>query len=142
MLFYRLAADLVLLIHTSFIAFVIGALVVTLLGWWRKWGWVRNPWFRITHLLLIFYVVLESWLAMPCPLTLWEDSLRIRAGQDPYDSAGCIAHWLHRLIFFDADPWVFTTCYTVFGLLVAATLVFVPPRLPWRDRALTPPAAG
>ena len=49
-----------------------------------------------------------------------------------------IAYWLHRLIFFQADPWVFTICYTAFGLLVAATLIFCPPR--WRRRSDTPPA--
>jgi hypothetical protein len=66
------------------------------------------------------------------PADTWENALRVRGGQDPYAAEGFIAYWLHRLIFFDADPWVFTLCYTAFGLLVAATLIFVPPR--WRRR--------
>ena len=36
-------------------------------------------------------------------------------------------------------PWVFTICYTAFGLLVAATLIFCPPR--WRRRHALEPAA-
>jgi hypothetical protein len=125
---YRLAADLVLMIHAAFIAYVVGALVATMLGWWRGWRWIRNPWFRGSHLLCIAYVVLEAWLDMDCPLTVWENSLRLRAGQETYESAGCIAHWLHRLIFFRASPWVFTTCYTLFGLLVVAMMVLAPPQ--------------
>jgi len=41
-----------------------------------------------------------------------------------------IAQWLHDLLFFDAEPWVFTMCYTLFGLAVLATFVLAPPR--WR----------
>ena len=42
-------------------------------------------------------------------------------------------------IFFDAEPWVFTVCYTAFGLLVAATWWFAPPRRPWAARTGTVP---
>ena len=26
--------------------------------------------------------------------------------------------WLHKLLFYEAEPWVFTTIYTGFGVLV------------------------
>ena len=39
-------------------------------------------------------------------------------------------HWLHNLIFIDAPSWVFTLCYTVFGLLVLGTLILAPPHRP------------
>ena len=127
---YRLAADLVLIIHAAFIAFVVIALIAIVLGWWRDWKWVRNRWFRGAHLLCIAYVVGEAWLAIDCPLTVWENDLRLRGGQEAYEAAGCIAHWLHRLIFFAAPPWIFTVSYTIFGLLVVAMMVLAPPR--WR----------
>ena len=150
MMWYRLAADGVLIVHTSFIAFVIFGLVLVLVGWALGWAWVRNFWFRAAHLLAIGYVVYESWSGIACPLTEWENALRIKGGQDPYGSTGCIAYWLHRIIFFDAQPWVFTTCYTVFGLLVVAAFVLAPPRVKRRvpharslnGEGLTPPAAG
>lgn len=150
MVWYRLAADLILIVHTGFIAFVILGLIITLIGWWRHWSWVRNIWFRAAHLLAITYVVFESWTERPCPLTVWESNLRIAAGQEPYDHGGFIATWLHRVIFFEAEPWVFATCYTVFGLLVLATFIFAPPRIrrrppqtpPLKEGGLTPPAGG
>ena len=129
---YRLAADGVLVLHAGFIAFVLFGLVAIVAGWICGWSWVRNPWFRAAHLAAIAYVVAQAWLHVVCPLTILENKLRVMGGQQPYGNNGFIAYWLHRLIFFEADPWVFTICYTAFGLLVAATLIFCPPR--WRRR--------
>jgi hypothetical protein len=33
------------------------------------------------------------------------------------------------LIFYQAEPWVFTLSYAIFGLAVVAALVLAPPRL-------------
>lgn len=43
-----------------------------------------------------------------------------------------IANWVHDAMFFQVDPWLFTLCYSLFGGLVLATLLFVPPR--WRKQ--------
>ena len=128
----RIAADLVLIFHTGFIAFVILGLVLTWLGYFLKWDWTRRWIFRAVHLAAIGYVVLQSYLGIVCPLTMLENNLRVRAGQDPYGNAGFIAYWLHHVIFFTAPTWVFTVCYTVFGLLVVGTFVLAPPR--WRKK--------
>jgi hypothetical protein len=55
------AADLILLIHTLIVAFIILGLVLIFTGKVLSWAWVRNPWFRITHLLSISIVVIQSW---------------------------------------------------------------------------------
>jgi hypothetical protein len=139
---YRLAADLVLILHTSFIVFVLGGLVLTWVGYFRGWPWVRSPWFRGLHLLAIAYVVAQAYLGVVCPLTEWENALRMRGGQDPYSDAGFIAFWLHRLIFFSAPKWVFTLCYTTFGLAVVGTMIVAPPKLPWRRADVPAPATA
>jgi hypothetical protein len=36
-------------------------------------------------------------------------------------------HWLHRVLFFEFDEWVFTVAYVVFFLLVAWSFWLVPP---------------
>lgn len=132
---YRLFADAILVVHAGFIVFVVAGLVAFIVGGWRGWGWVRNPWLRGAHLAAIGIVVLQAWLAIECPLTTWENRLRVAAGQDPYAPEGFIASWLRQLIFFQAPLWVFTLVYTAFGLLVVATLVWVPPRWPAAARA-------
>ncbi len=127
---YRIAAELVLILHTGFIAFVLFGLIAVLVGMAAKWEWTRNVWFRVGHLAAIAYVVVQALFGMVCPLTILEDSLRVRGGEVAYGDGGFIQYWLHKLIFFDAEPWVFTACYTAFGLLVAATMWFAPPRRP------------
>ena len=131
---YRIAAELVLILHTSFIAFVLFGLVAVLVGMAAKWEWTRNFWFRVAHLAAIGYVVVQALFGMVCPLTILENDLRVRGGQVAYGDGGFIQYWLHKLIFFDAEPWVFTVCYTAFGLLVVATWWFAPPRRPGRWR--------
>src|SRR5579863_5719158 len=124
---YHALADLVLIVHVLYVAFVVFGLVLIWWGGFRGWSWVRNPWFRVAHLVAIGVVVVQSWLGMECPLTTLENSLRNRAG-DPAYAGGFIAHWLHALLYYDAPPWVFTLGYSLFGLAVVMSLVFVRPR--------------
>jgi hypothetical protein len=39
-----------------------------------------------------------------------------------------VAHWLARVLFYDAPWWAFVVAYTAFALLVVGLWVFVPPR--------------
>ena len=71
---YRLAADAVVLVHFSYVAFVVVGLAAILLGLVCRWGWVRNFWFRSLHLLAILIVAAEAVCGITCPLTTWEPS--------------------------------------------------------------------
>lgn len=124
---YRLAADAILVLHLGFVVFVVLGLVLILAGGKLGWEWVRNRWFRIAHLAGIGVVVLQAWLGQICPLTIWEMSLREKAGETTY-AGSFIQHWLHELLYYEAPMWVFAVCYTVFGLLVAASWYFIRPR--------------
>ena len=126
-LFYRLAADAVLVVHVSYVAFVLVGFLLTLIGILARWSWIRNVWFRVLHLAAILLVVAESLLGIVCPLTIWENQVRILAGETAYQG-DFIADWLHNLLFINAEPWVFTVGYTLFGLAVLATFVYAPPR--------------
>ncbi|MHB0925731.1 MAG: DUF2784 domain-containing protein [Gallionellaceae bacterium] len=122
-------ADLILITHALFVAFVVLGLVAVLLGKCRRWGWIRNLWFRLAHLLAIGIVIVESWLGLVCPLTEWENRSREAAGGEAYSSS-FIQHWLHEILFYDFDPWVFTVAYTLFGILVLFAWLLVPPGHP------------
>ncbi|MDH4216206.1 MAG: DUF2784 domain-containing protein [Gallionella sp.] len=119
-------ADLILAIHALFVAFVILGLAAILPGWYWRWKWTRNWWFRVSHLLAIVTVVAESWLGMICPLTEWESRSREAAGGNAY-AGSFIQHWLHQILFYDFAPWVFTVAYTAFGILVLIAWMLVPP---------------
>jgi len=123
---YHYLADAVLLLHFLFVFFVIGALVVTLVGGYRRWSWVRNYYFRLAHLLCIGIVVLQSWLGVICPLTTLEMWLRGLAGDKQY-SGSFIGYWLEYFLYYQAPLWVFILTYSLFGLLVILTWVYLPP---------------
>ena len=124
---YRFAADLLLLVHVLFVAFVVFGLLVVFVGKWSGWAWVRNPYFRSAHLAAIGIVVVQSWFGMICPLTIWEMALRDRAGDAVY-SGSFIANWLYELLYYQAPAWVFAVSYTLFAALVVLGWFWVRPR--------------
>ena len=115
-------ADAILIVHFLFVLFVVAGLVLTWIGAWRGWRWIRAMRFRLAHLAAIVFVAGESLLGMVCPLTEWEDTLRGTTGEKSF-----IARWVHQLMFFTAPEWVFTALYVAFALSVAATFLFIPP---------------
>lgn len=121
------AADLLLLSHVLFVAFVVFSVVLILVGRLADWAWVRNPWFRAIHLAAIGVVVLQSWLGVVCPLTSWEMALREHAGETVY-AGTFVSHWLETLLYYHAPAWVFIAGYTLFALVVAACWIWVRPR--------------
>src|SRR5437762_7533149 len=126
-MWYCLLADLIVAVHTAYVAFVVIGQVLILVGVARGWRWVRNFWFRVAHLVAIAIVAAEALFDVACPLTVWEDRVREWGGQAA--SGGTfIGNLLHNLIFYDAPPWAFTTAYVAFALVVALTFVLAPPR--------------
>lgn len=123
---YLVAADVLLFSHVLFVAFVLVGLILIPVGRFLSWSWVRNPWFRSAHLTGIGVVVLQSWLGVTCPLTLWEMELRSKAGDAVY-AGSFISHWLEELLYFQAPEWIFVVCYTTFGLLVLLSWCWVRP---------------
>jgi hypothetical protein len=145
-------ADATLVVHLFYIGFVVFSLVLILLGWFLKWQWVRNPWFRWLHLLAIAIVVFESFLKITCPLTTLELYYRAQAGQDAEavkwgDKIPEISDWmwgLRKLLFPGCSAEFFVPVYLAIASLIILSLLLVPPRWPrlphgWRKRVLSPP---
>lgn len=124
---FLLAADAVLLLHLLFVAFVVIGLVLIFVGKARRWSWVRNLWFRVTHLLAIALVAVQSWFGVICPLTTFEMALRSRAGDAVY-TGSFMSHWLETILYYQAPPWAFAVCYTVIGVVVIGSWFWVSPR--------------
>ncbi|HJR74226.1 MAG TPA: DUF2784 domain-containing protein [Luteimonas sp.] len=124
--FAALLADAVLALHAGIVAFVVFGQFAILIGAWRRWRWIRNFTFRASHLALLAFIALQAWLGQLCPLTVWEQALRARAGQAAY-AGSFVEHWLSRLIFFDAPWWTFVAAYTAFAALAIASWKWVPP---------------
>lgn len=123
----HIVADVILLLHLLFVAFVVGGLIFIFIGKAARWHWVRNPWFRLSHLVAIGVVVIQSWTGTICPLTSLESLLRLRAGGRHY-SGSFISHWLETVLYYQAPQWVFVIGYTAFGAVVIAGWFWVRPR--------------
>ena len=124
---WRLLADAVLLLHLGVVAFVVGGLLLIVVGNLRGWAWVNRWWLRLAHLGAIGVVVAEAWLGIVCPLTTLEMALRARAGEATY-AGGFVEHWLQRALYHDLPGGVFLVGYTLFALAVAAAWWRWPPR--------------
>lgn len=134
MVFYSILADVVVVLHVAYIAFVVLGLVAILIGVLMRWQWVRNFWFRIVHLAMIGVVVVQALVGVLCPLTLLEQYLREKAGEVTY-AGSFIGHWADELIFYDISAQAFTAIYCAFGAAVLATLLLAPPRWPRKKKA-------
>src|SRR5258708_39795575 len=122
-----IGADLVVVFHASYVAFVVLGMLAIVAGLATGRGWARNFWFRVLHLAAIGVVAAQALAGMNCPLTLVENHLRRLAGQETYPGA-FIGYWAHRLIFFDAPPRGFALIYGLFGLAGLPAFLLAPPR--------------
>jgi len=123
-----LLADAILLLHFAFVLFVVGGLITIWIGYFARWNFVRNPWFRVAHLLAMGVVVAESVCGVICPLTTWEADLREKSGEIPRYAGSFVQHWVHRLMFFEVPERIFTLIYVAFLALILLSLVVVKPR--------------
>ena len=149
-------ANVIVFLHVLFVGIVVLSVPAILLGWWRKWTWVRNFWFRLIHLLMITVVVFETIFGVPCPLSVWERDLRLAGGQLEYErnddgtnkvnnngnwilksnkeyENDFVARLLRQMIMLNFVPdAVLEVSYYCFGALILLTLFLVPPRWPWK----------
>jgi hypothetical protein len=129
---HALIADLLAAIHFGWVIFIVFGLFVIILGGILRWRFIRNFWLRAIHLAMILVVVFEEIFGIPCPLTIWEYELRAASGKLYVTDMPFVPRLIHRLIFFDFPPIVFTVAYFLFGIAVLMTWFLVPPVLPWK----------
>ena len=85
---FKLLADLVFLVHLAFALFVVlGGIVV-----WLK---PRLAWL---HLPAVAWGALIEFAGWICPLTPWEQSLRLHAGEKGY-TGGFVEHYLLPILY-------------------------------------------
>ncbi len=125
---YGLFADFIVVIHLFYVLFAVGGEVAILAGAVFKRKWIRNPLFRISHLVAVALVAVEAATGMSCPLTVWEYDLRQLAGQTVEKDLSFIARLARLVIFYNLPYPVFTFLHLAFGLLVVFTYMLIPPR--------------
>ena len=103
---YRLAADLLVVVHALFVVFVVtGALLVL--------RWPRLAWLHLPAAIWGALIEFAGWV---CPLTPLEKWFRVRAGEAAYEG-GFIEHYLLPILY---PPGLTRGTQIVLGLLVVA----------------------
>ena len=123
---YLLAADVILLIHFLFVAFVVLGFIFIWIGYFTKQKFAKNAKFRICHILVMGIVLCESLIGMICPLTEWENYLRVRGGQDQVYETSFMKEWIHKIMFFDFSELTFVIVYALFFALILLTFRVIP----------------
>ncbi|HZY87747.1 MAG TPA: DUF2784 domain-containing protein [Gemmataceae bacterium] len=128
---YTILADILVVIHFLFVAFVVVGQLLIMIGAPLGWRWTRNFWFRLGHLACIAVVAAEAAANVKCPCTVWEDQLRAAARQ-PVSEGTFMGRLAHNLLFYDVDAALFPPMHMLFGALVLETFLLFPPRWPRR----------
>ena len=136
---YALLADALVVFHLAIVVYAVLGQLLIAVGCCLRWSWVRNPWFRVSHLAIVLFVAVQALYGALCPLTIWEDQLRRQAGQTVQDGS-FIGRLAHDLLFVDVPIDTLNAVYVAFGAVVVATAVGCPPRLRRRAAPSTSPA--
>ncbi len=125
---YGFLADLMVAIHVGYVGYIVLGQLAIWLGWALGWAWVRNVWFRLSHLAMIAFVAFEEAIAMRCPLTDWEEHFRELAGQQ-VSGESFVGRLMHAVIFVRfEESWPYTVIHVGFAAVVLATFILCPPR--------------
>ncbi len=113
---YHWLADVVVLIHGAFVAFVILGAFIALRWRWLVW----------LHLPAAIWGVLIEYAGWICPLTPLENALRARAGESGY-SGDFIEHYILRALYphglTPATRWILGSVALVVNLIAYALLI-------------------
>jgi len=131
---YLLAADGILLMHFVFVAFVVLGFVFIWIGHIVKLKFAKNANFRICHVLAMGIVLCESLVGMICPLTEWENDLRVKGGEGQIYETSFIKEWIHKIMFFDFSERMFVVIYVLFFAFILLTFWMIPPELTWKRK--------
>ncbi len=121
---YKIFADIILMVHLFWIVFMLIGFVLTFctvfLSKNKKFldRWV----FRTLHLLGIFYVGSLNVLDKYCPVTIFENYLRMKYSQTSvYPDSFFIVYYIEKLVYPDVNPLIIqipTLFIAVFTLIV------------------------
>jgi hypothetical protein len=132
-MWYGFLADVVVAIHLAYVSYVVFGELLIVLGIALRWEWIRNLWFRLTHVVMILIVAAEAVYGITCPLTTWENRFLEAAGRSANDRS-FMGRLMNQAMFFECgdDSPIWLWIYVGFAALVVLTFVIAPPR--WRRR--------
>ena len=109
-------SEIVLLFHFCIFLFMILSFFLIPLGYYQKWEWVKNRYYRLIHLVLMGIIFIETILGFMCPLTILENFLR-----NDKEINNKITQIIHQIMYWDLPSYQFIILY----LLSLLYLIFL-----------------
>ena len=125
-------ADVIVAFHLGLVLYVLIGQIAVIAGGLLRWGWVRSPMFRWTHLVIMVFVAVQGAFGRICPLTIWEHDLRVRAGQEGREGT-FIGQICRDVLFVEVRQETLNIVYIAFAAMVVLCFFLIRPR-PWRAR--------
>ena len=121
-MYTKFFADTILILHFLVIIFIISLYFLIPYGYSKNWKFVKNYKIRLAHLMLIFFITLETFLGIICPLTTLENDLRGQSYSETF-----ISFWISKVIYWDLPTTFFIVVYTIFLIFaIILWLKFLP----------------
>ena len=117
-------SEIVLLFHFCVFLFVILSFFLIPLGYYQKWDWVKNKYYRLIHLILMVIIFIETILGFMCPLTLLENFLR-----NNIEINNKITQIIHQIMYWDLPTYQFIILYLLSLLYLIFLWFFFKPDL-------------
>ncbi len=125
---YKILADTVVITHLIWIIFMIVGFVMTFYSLAVKNKKFFDRWlFRTIHFLGILYVSVLSLLGKYCPLTVWENNLRIKYDPGLVYPGSCMVHYIQKLVYPNIDPQIINLATIFIAVFTLAVFILKPP---------------
>lgn len=123
---YKIIADLIVVVHFLWMLFMLLGFFLTLKGFFNPKFFDR--WlFRTLHTGGILFVAILVALKQYCPLTLWENALRIKYDPSLVYAGSCIVHYVQKLLYPDINPLIIRTVTTFIAIFSIVVFIIKPP---------------
>ena len=117
-----LFSELVLLFNFCIFLFMILSFFLIPLGYYQKWEWVKNKYYRLIHLILMGIIFIETILGFMCPLTVLENFLR-----NNIEINNKITQIIHQIMYWDLPTYQFIILYLLSFLYLIFLWFFFKP---------------
>ena len=117
-----LFSEIVLLFHFCIFLFMILSFFFIPLGYYQKWEWVKNKYYRLIHLILMGIIFIETILGFMCPLTILENFLR-----NNIEINNKITQIIHQIMYWDLSSYQFIILYLISLLYLVFLWFFFKP---------------
>ena len=118
-------ANVVVVVHLAYFVFVVWGFVNILIGAFRHWPWIYNPWFRMIHLLAVLLIPAEDVFHFSCLLNTAENVLR-PTPVEQVPSSG-VGYALNQLLHHTIPGRVLDGMYWTLGVVLLVLMFAVPP---------------